>query len=63
LTAAIERIATASSAPLTKKQIKEKLRTEQFPEDRLGPYFYTCLMRLKKNERIRVMDDGRVWKP
>jgi hypothetical protein len=63
LTAAIEQIATTSSAPLTKKQLKEKLLEQHFSEDRMGPYFYTCLMRLKKKERIRVLDDGRVWKP
>jgi hypothetical protein len=63
LTAAIEQIATTSPAPLTKKQLKQRLLEQHFPEDRMGPYFYTCLMRLKKKERIRVMDDGRVWKP
>jgi hypothetical protein len=62
-TSAIERIATTSPAPLTKKQIKEMLAAEHFPEDRLGPYFYICIKRLKKGERIRVLDDGRVWKP
>jgi hypothetical protein len=63
MTSAIERIVTASSAPLAKKQLKEKLAAEHFPKERLGPYFYTCLMRLKKGQRIRMLDDGRVWKP
>ena len=63
LFAAIERIATTSPVPLTKKEIKERLAAEHFPEERLGPYFYTCIMRLKDKERIKVLDDGRVWKP
>jgi hypothetical protein len=63
LTSAIERIVTTSSAPLTKKQLKEKLAAEHFSKERLGPYFYTCLMRLKAAERIRVLEDGQVSKP
>ena len=63
LTEAIERIAAESPTPLSKKQLKERLRAERFAEDRLGPYFYTVVMRLKKNGRVRVLDDGSVWRP
>jgi hypothetical protein len=63
MVAAIERIAATSAAPLTKAEIKERLAAEHFPQDRLGPYFYTCIMRLKAKERIKVLGDGRVWKP
>jgi hypothetical protein len=63
LTAAIERIAITSSAPLTKRQLKERLRAEHFSEDRLGAYFYTVVMRLKEKQRIRVLEDGKVWRP
>jgi hypothetical protein len=63
LTEAIERIAKAALAPLSKKDLKTKLLAEKFAEDRLGPYFYTVVMRLKQKGRIRVMDDGSVWRP
>ena len=63
LTEAIERIAAASPTPLSKKELKQRLRAEHFAEDRLGPYFYTVLTRLKKNGQIRVLEDGSVWKP
>ncbi len=62
LTEAIERLANVSRSPLSKKELKAKLLAENFAENRLGAYFYTVLMRLKKKGRISILDDGSVWK-
>ena len=63
MTKALETIAKSSPQPLTKDEMKNKLRAQRFSEDRLGPYFYTVVARLKKNERIQVLADGRIWGP
>ncbi len=62
MTSAITQIANQSSAPVSKKDLKKKLSDMGFSEDRLGPYFYTVIMRLKGKKLIRVMGDGSVWK-
>lgn len=63
MTDAIERIVNNSPEPMSKKELKAQLLAEKFSEDRLGAYFYTVIMRLKQKGRIRVFDNGRMWKP
>ena len=62
LTAAVERIANNSPAPLSKKNMKQQLMRAGFPEKRLGNYFYTVIKRLKDTQRITILEDGRIWK-
>jgi len=63
LTKAIEQHAVASPEPITKADLKERLRLEGFAESRLQNFFYTVIARLKAKNRIQVLEDGRVWKP
>ena|SRR5438445_8969320 len=63
LTRSLESIVKSSPEPLTKDELKEKLRAQRFSDDRLGPYFYTVIARLKAGHRIQVLSDGRVCGP
>jgi hypothetical protein len=58
----VARIANESPKPLTKSEMKTKLIEVGTPEARLGSYFYVAIDRLKKKERISVLEDGRIWK-
>jgi len=51
-----------SPKPLTKAELKAKLKAIGVPDERLGTYFYVAIKRLKDHERIKVLEDGRVWK-
>jgi hypothetical protein len=62
LAKAVERIAKASPTPISKADLKGKLIAEGFVDNRLGPYFYTVIARLKGKNRIQVLDDGRIWR-
>jgi len=62
MTAAIERIANASPAPITKKELKRQLAALGFPQQRLSAYFYTPVMRLKEKRKITVLQDGKIWR-
>jgi hypothetical protein len=62
MTSAIEAIVNSSDKPLTKATMKTRLSALDFPEHRLGNYFYTCIQRLKGKQRISVLPDGRLWK-
>ena len=62
LTEAIERLANASSSPLSRPDLRRMLAQEGFPESRLSSYFYTVIARLKKNGRITVRRDGSLSK-
>jgi hypothetical protein len=56
-------IANETTKPLTKKELKTALVAAGVDETRVsGPYFYVAIDRLKKKERISVLEDGRVWK-
>jgi hypothetical protein len=48
--------------PLTKPELKAQLHAVGVPDERLGSYFYVAIKRLKDHERIKVLDDGRVWR-
>lgn len=59
----IFRIANESERPLAKKELKAALISAGIAGARVnGPYFYVAINRLKKDDRITVMADGRVWK-
>jgi hypothetical protein len=58
----IARIANESPRPVPKAEMKIRLTSIGVPENRLGNYFYVAIDRLKKNGRISVLPDGRVWK-
>jgi hypothetical protein len=58
----IAKIANESTRPLTKTELKAKLVEIGTDEGRLGSYFYVAVDRLKKKDRICVLDDGRVWR-
>jgi hypothetical protein len=58
----MEKIANAADKPLTKAAMKSRLQMLGVPEDQLGNYFYTVVLRLKKKDRISVLDDGRIWR-
>jgi hypothetical protein len=60
---AIAQIAAGSPAPITKKKLKRSLLDRGFPADRMNNYFYTCIMRLKQQNRIQALSDGRIWRP
>lgn len=62
LTDSIADIANRSAAPVAKKDIKKQLAAMGFPDDKLGPYFYTAIMRLKGKKRITVQGDGKIWR-
>jgi len=63
LMGALARIANESAKPLAKKELKAALIASGVDEARVsGPYFYVAIDRLKKKERLSVLDDGRVWK-
>ena len=56
-------VANETPKPLTKKELKTALVAAGVDEARVsGPYFYVAIDRLKKKERISVLEDGRVWK-
>ena len=54
MTAKIEEIAHSRMAPLSHDQMRAKLRSLGFPEDRLGNYYYTAVHRLKNKGRIAI---------
>jgi len=57
---AIVRLVSAAPSPITKTRLRELLANEGFPKERLGNYFYTCIMRLKERQKIDVEPNGRV---
>lgn len=59
----IAQVAADSPAPITKKTLKKSLLERGFPAERMNNYFYTCIMRLKQQNRIQVLSDGRIWRP
>ncbi len=58
----IRRIANGSAKPITKTEMKAKLAAAGIQESRLGSYFYVAVDRLKKKDRITVLEDGRIWR-
>ena len=60
MTEVVEKIANTSPAPVPRKQLKEALSAQGFPQDRLGNYFYTVIHRLKEKKRITITEDGSV---
>jgi len=58
----IRHIANESTKPITKSEMKAKLFAAGMPKGRLGSYFYVAVDRLKKKDRITVLDDGRIWR-
>ncbi len=58
----IRRIANGSAKPITKTEMKTKLAAAGIQESRLGSYFYVAVDRLKKKDRITVLEDGRIWR-
>lgn len=60
--ASIAYIANESPKAMTKAEMKEKLIEAGVPRNRLGSYFYVAIDRLKKKDRITVLDDGRIWR-
>ena len=58
--AAVERLVLSAREPIAKAKLKDGLRREGFPEERLGNYFYTVIKRLKERRRISVRPDGSV---
>ena len=60
MTEAVEQIVGAVSEPMTKAALKEALLGRGFPQEKLGNYFYTVIMRLKQKRRINVGNDGKV---
>jgi hypothetical protein len=61
MTVAIEKIANESTAPISRKDLKQMLAKKGYSEDRLGNYFYTVVHRLKTKGRITVEPDGSVY--
>jgi hypothetical protein len=62
MTLAIERLANESQQPMTKKEMKRRLVDEGFAASRLTSYFYTPIKRLKDQNRISILPDGRIWR-
>ncbi len=60
MTAAIESIANSLSAPISRSDMKDRLRERGFPEERLANYFYTAVGRLKGKNKITVTDDKKI---
>jgi hypothetical protein len=58
----ISQIANESAKPITKAEMKVKLVAAGMPKGRLGSYFYVAVDRLKKKDRITVLEDGRIWR-
>jgi hypothetical protein len=58
----IRQFANESVKPITKSEMKSKLVAAGIPDNRLGSYFYVAIDRLKKKDKITVLDDGRIWK-
>ncbi|MPZ35796.1 MAG: hypothetical protein GEV13_33360 [Rhodospirillales bacterium] len=60
MTAAIETIANGLKVPISRAEMKDRLRAQGFPEDRLANYFYTAVTRLKNKAKITVDAEKRI---
>jgi hypothetical protein len=58
----IAKYANESLRPITKSDMKARLIEAGIEENRLRSYFYVAIARLKRKERISVLDDGRIWR-
>lgn len=59
---AIERIANGSPRPISKAELRQRLCALGFPLSSFNNYFYGAIRRLKWKERVRVLEDGSLWK-
>jgi hypothetical protein len=60
MTKALEMVANASPAPVTKTELRGLLAEMGFEGQ--GPYLYSVIMRLKNRGKITVLSDGKVWR-
>jgi Fe2+ transport system protein FeoA len=60
---AIEQISNESANPISKAEIRQRLRAMGLPLENFNNYFYVAIRRLRSRRRISVLEDGRIWRP
>src|SRR3569833_1537701 len=60
----IAKLASEAPDPITKAELRARLKALGFPNKRLmSNYFYVAVKKLEERNKISILSDGSVWRP